>query len=134
MPSKRTYPDYKLKDVLIIGVSQALAAAFPGVSRSGVTITSSRALEYDRTSSARLSFILSIPMILAAVVVSLKDFSFANPIPFFIGIATSFVVGLIVVSSLMKYLKNGNYKAFAIYRFIFGILLIGVVIAKSFIL
>jgi undecaprenyl-diphosphatase len=121
--TKKTFKDYNLKDVLLIGCSQALAAAFPGVSRSGVSITASRGTGYDRESSARLSFLLSIPMVLAAVVFSIKDFDLTDPIAFIIGIVTSCAVGLLVINYFMKFIKNSDYKIFAIYRFIFGLLM-----------
>ncbi len=124
MENRKSFDLLKLKDTIIIGTSQALAAAFPGVSRSGITITTARLLKYDRKSSAKLSFLLSIPIVLAAVLVSLKDFSLDNPVAFFVGIFTSFIVGLVVIKVLMKYLEKGNYKFFAIYRIIFGIALI----------
>jgi undecaprenyl-diphosphatase len=130
MSSKKQFEELTLKDTLIIGISQALAAAFPGVSRSGITITTSRLLSYDRKGSAKLSFLLSVPIVLAAVVVSLKDFSLDNPIAFFTGILASFIVGLFVIKALMSYLEKGNYKVFAIYRILFGAVLIGITIFR----
>ena len=127
----KSYDDLSFKDTFIIGISQALAATFPGVSRSGVTITTSRLLEYDRKSSAKISFFLSIPMILAAVIVKLKDFDFTYPIAFFLGIFCSFIVGLIVIKYLFKFLEKGDYKVFAIYRVVFGIALIIALVIKS---
>ena len=131
LEAKKNSEDITLKDTMLIGVSQAFAAAFPGVSRSGVTITTSRLLKYDRESSAKLSFLLSIPIVLAAVLVKLKDFDFSYPIAFFLGIFVSFVVGLVAINFLMKYLKKGNYKVFAIYRVVFSIVLVISIIIKS---
>ncbi len=129
--SEKEYESLTMKDTLIIGISQAFAAAFPGISRSGITITSGRALGYDRSSCAKLSFFLSIPIILAACLVKIPDFDLIYPIAFFLGIFVSFVVGLIVIRWLFKYLKNGDFKVFAIYRVAFGILLIVSLIIKS---
>ena len=126
----KKYDNLTFKDTFLIGISQALAAAFPGVSRSGVTISTSRCLGYDRESSAKISFLLSIPIVAAAALVKFKDFDLTNPLPFFLGIFVSFVVGLIVIRQLMKYLKNGNYKVFAIYRVVFGIMIIAALIIK----
>ena len=64
------------KQSFFIGLSQAIAAAFPGTSRSGITMTVARALKLDRESAAKYSFLLSTPIILAAVLVSIKDFEF----------------------------------------------------------
>ncbi len=128
---KKDYDTLTLKDTFIVGISQALAAAFPGVSRSGVTITTSRILGYDRKSSAKLSFLLSIPIIAAAALVKVKDFDLTYPLPFFLGIFVSFIVGLFIIKKLMKYIENGNFKVFAIYRVVFGIMLIIAIIIKS---
>ena len=116
------------KQSFIIGLSQALAAAFPGVSRSGITITMARAFKMDRTSSARYSFLLSAPIVLAAVVVKVTDFVF--DIPFVVGVLTSFIVGLLVIKFLMKYIEKKSYKIFAIYRVIFGIIILSILFIK----
>ena len=50
---------------------------------------------------------------------------------FIIGVITSFLVGLIVIKFLFKYLKKGSFKAFAIYRIIFGILIIAIALIKA---
>lgn len=110
------------KQSFIIGLSQALAAAFPGVSRSGITITTARFFKIDRASSARYSFLLSAPIVLAAVLVNVKDFVFN--IPFVMGVFVSFIVGLLVIKFLMKYIEKKSYKIFAIYRVIFGIIIL----------
>jgi len=128
----KTFDKLTLKDTMLIGISQAFAAAFPGTSRSGVTISVSRGLGYDRQSSAKISFFLSIPIILAACIVKIPDFDLTYPVAFFAGIFMSFVIGLIVIRSLFRYLKNGEYKVFAIYRVVFGILLIISLFIKGF--
>ena len=120
--SEISIENMSFKQSLIIGLSQALAAAFPGVSRSGITITTARLFKMDRASSARYSFLLSAPIILAAVLVKVKDFAFS--IPFIIGVLASFIVGLLVIKFLMKYIEKRSYKIFAIYRVIFGIIIL----------
>ena len=127
---EKTLDNATLKDVAIVGASQAFAAVFPGVSRSGITITLSRGLKYDRKDSAKLSFFLSIPMILAAVVFKFKEFDFTYPIPFFTGIIVSCIVGMIIINLLFKYLQNGNYKVFAIYRVCFGIAILFAIVMR----
>lgn len=124
---KKSAQDVKFEDInfkqgFLIGLSQALAAAFPGVSRSGITITVARAFKLDRASAAKYSFLLSAPVILAAVAVKVTDFVFN--LPFIIGVLVSFVVGLLVIRVLMKYLEKGSYKVFAIYRVILGIVIL----------
>lgn len=110
------------KQSFFIGLSQAIAAAFPGTSRSGITMTVARALKLDRESAAKYSFLLSTPIILAAVLVSIKDFEFT--LAFFMGVLASFLTGILVIKFLMDYLKKGSFKGFAIYRVIIGIAII----------
>lgn len=110
------------KQSFLIGLSQAIAAAFPGTSRSGITMTVARALKLDRESAAKYSFLLSTPIILAAVLVSIKDFEFT--LAFIMGVLASFLTGILVIKFLMDYLKKGSFKGFAIYRVIIGIAII----------
>lgn len=126
--SKYNYENISFKQSLLIGISQALAAAFPGVSRSGITMTVARALKIDRESSAKFSFLLATPIVAAAVLVDITKFTFS--LPFFMGILASFIVGIIVIKFLMDYLKKGSFKVFAIYRIIFGIIILGVIFIR----
>ena len=109
------------KQTFLIGLSQALAF-IPGVSRSGVTMTTARAMGIERESAAKYSFMLSAPIVLAATIFKLKDFVFS--VPFFIGILVSFLVGIVVIKFLLKYLQKGDFKIFAIYRIIIGIVVL----------
>lgn len=125
--SNTDYEHMTLKQTFLIGLSQALAF-IPGVSRSGVTMTTGRLMGVDRESTAKYSFLLSTPIVFAASVYKFKDFVFS--IPFFIGIIFSFLVGIFVIKFLLEYLKKGSFKGFAIYRVIVGI----AVIILSFVL
>ena len=127
--SKYKYEDINLKQSVLVGISQAIAAAFPGVSRSGITMTIARGLKIDRESAARFSFLLSTPIVAAAVLVDIAEFALTS-IPFWIGVLSSFIVGLIVIKFLMDYLKKGSFKVFAIYRIILGILIFGVIFIR----
>ena len=126
--SKYNYEEISMKQSVLIGMSQALAAAFPGVSRSGITMTVARLLKIDRESAAKFSFLLATPIVLAAVLVDITEFSLT--IPFIMGVLSSFLVGLFVIKFLMDYLKKGSFKVFAIYRIIFGILILGTIFLK----
>lgn len=120
--SKIKYEQINLKQSVLIGVSQAIAAAFPGVSRSGITMTVARGMQIERESAARYSFLLSTPIVLAAALYEFKYFEFN--LAFLIGIIVSFIVGLVVIKFLLKYLQKGSFKVFAIYRVVFGIFII----------
>lgn len=120
--AKVKYENMTFKQSFLIGISQAIAAAFPGTSRSGITMTVARALKIDRESAAKYSFLLSTPIILAAVLVSITSFEFT--LQFFMGVLFSFLVGIIVIKFLLNYLKKGSFKIFAIYRVVLGIFII----------
>ena len=123
-PSEVKYEDMTFKQSFLIGISQAIAAAFPGTSRSGITMTVARALKIDRESAAKYSFLLSTPIILAAVLVSIADFELS--LAFFLGVLFSVLTGIIVIKFLLNYLKKGSFKIFAIYRVILGIVVIAI--------
>lgn len=118
------YKDITLKQSVLIAISQAIAAAFPGVSRSGITMTVARGMKIDRESAAKYSFLLSTPIVAAAALYEMKHFVF--DLSFVIGVLVSFVVGLFVIKFLLNYLKKGSFKIFAIYRIILGIIIIAI--------
>lgn len=126
--SEVSYENITFKQSILVGLSQALAAAFPGVSRSGITMTTARLLKIDRESAAKFSFLLATPIVAAAVLVDITEFVIS--IPFIVGILFSFISGLIVIKFLMEYLKKGSFKVFAIYRIIFGLIIIATIFIK----
>lgn len=122
--SNKKYEDITLKQAVLISMSQAIAAAFPGVSRSGITMTVGRKMNIERESVAKFSFLLSTPIVAAAALYKLKDFVFN--LPFVIGVLASFIVGMLVIKFLLNYLKKGSFKIFAIYRVILGIIILAI--------
>ena len=126
--SEVEYKDITFKQSLWIAMSQAIAAAFPGVSRSGITMTVGRGMGLKRESVAKYSFLLSTPVIAAAALVDLKDFVFSPA--FFMGILASFIVGVLVIKFLLNYLQKGSFKVFSIYRVILGLFVIGLCISR----
>ena len=120
--SKVDYEHITLKQAVLIGMSQALAAAFPGVSRSGITMTTARYFKIDRESAAKFSFMLATPITLAAVVFDLSHFTF--DLALILGILASFIVGVVVIKFLLNFLKKGSFKIFAIYRIVFGAIIL----------
>mgnify|MGYP001852901765 CR=1 FL=1 len=125
--SNTKYEDMTFKQTFLIGLSQALAF-IPGVSRSGITMTTGRLLGVERKSCAKYSFMLSAPIVLGATLLKMKDFVFN--IPFFVGVFASFIVGIIVIKFLLNYLQKGSFKGFAIYRVIFGIIILIALLIK----
>lgn len=122
--STTKYEKITLKQSVLIAISQAVAAAFPGVSRSGITMTVGRKMGIERESVAKYSFLLSTPIVAAAALYEMKHFTF--DLPFFIGVLVSFIVGMIVIKFLLNYLKKGSFKIFGIYRVILGIIILAI--------
>ena len=125
--SETKYEDMTLKQTFLIGLSQCLAF-IPGVSRSGITMTTGRLMGVTRESAAKYSFMLSAPIVFAATIYKLKDFVFS--IPFVIGVITSFIVGIFVIKFLLEYLRKGSFKIFAIYRVVIGIIVIAICVMR----
>ena len=126
--SKIKYKDITFKQSLLISLSQAIAAAFPGVSRSGITMTVGRKMGVERESVAKFSFLLSTPIVAAAALYELKQFVF--DLPFVIGVLASFIVGMFVIKFLLNYLKKGSFKVFAIYRVALGIIVLIILMTR----
>lgn len=123
-----------IKDAFIIGCSQVFAL-IPGFSRSGTTIAAGRLLGINKEDAAKFSFYLSAPVVTGAVVLQLLKKTtitivLANLSTFLIGILISFIIGLICIKYLLKYLHNHDFKIFMIYRIIIAIIALLVIIIK----
>ena len=114
-------------DSLLIGFSQAFAI-FPGVSRSGVTISSALISGWERGDAAKFSFLLGMPAIALAAIVgfisSFDEFLSLGFLPLFVGLITSFLSSLLAIDFLLKYFSSNGLKIFIIYRVIFGIVIL----------
>lgn len=109
---------------MIIGFAQVLAI-IPGTSRSGITMTAARALGFSRTDAARFSMLMSIPTILAAGILQIKDLLDTGNATvgsdLLLGAALSFVAALIAIAGLLKWLEKSSMTPFVIYRVLLGI-------------
>ena len=110
---------------LAIGVAQGLAI-IPGISRSGATIACGLSLGLEREAAGRFSFLLSIPAILGAVVLQLKDGSISNVgfLPLLCGFLSSALVGLLALKILMGMVRKGHLFYFAPYCWMLGLLVL----------
>jgi len=123
LPGERDVDSFQLKDALAVGIGQALALQ-PGVSRSGITITVSRLLKFDRVNAARLSFLMSLPIIAGAGLFKYLDIGGLGGIPsdmqgaFAAGMIASALTGFLAVWGLIKLLAKVTFDGFAIYRII----------------
>jgi undecaprenyl-diphosphatase len=103
-----------------IGLAQCLALV-PGVSRSGITMTAGRTFGLSRLASARFSFLLSMPITLAAVMYTLllksKELSHEMPAStLLVGVVTSAFFGFLAIRFLLRVLRRTGYGVFALYR------------------
>ena len=98
----------------------------PGVSRSGITITAALLLGLSRAASARVSFLLSAPVIGGAAVLELHNLSLADiNAPFVWGFISAFLGALLVIGWLMKFIKTHSFNVFVVYRLLLGLFIIG---------
>jgi undecaprenyl-diphosphatase len=120
-------------NAILIGLSQALAL-FPGVSRSGITITTAMSLGYKREDAARFSFLLSGPVIFGAGVLSLvKNYKTVQSelIYFIIGFITAAIVGFLTIHFLLNYLKKRSFTPFVIYRIALALVIVIVFLVRK---
>jgi undecaprenyl-diphosphatase len=129
---RRIIGEMRWMDALLIGLSQVIAL-IPGVSRSGSTITTARGLRFDRESAAEFSFLMSMPIIAAAVVLegpkALHEGGLTNEL--MSGVVASAISGWLAISILMRYVSRHSYKVFAIYRVILGIAVLAIIHARG---
>ena len=112
--------DLNTKNILIIGMMQVLSL-MPGVSRSGIIITVGRLLNFNREDSVKISFFLSIPALLGASIISIKDVtneSFEFNILLLISILVSFIFSYLTIKYLLIYVQKFSMKIFVVYRII----------------
>lgn len=127
MPRNKEIKDMSLSDAIIIGCSQ-IFALIPGFSRSGTTIAAGRLLHLEREDAAKFSFYLSAPVVLGATFLQFLKIDFdliiANIGLFLLGVCISFLIGIICIKFLLKYLRSNDFKIFMWYRLVFGIVIL----------
>jgi len=122
---RKTEKSATMRDVLLVGIGQAVATC-PGISRSGTTITAGCFVGFDRRFAVRYSFLMSIPAILGANILSLKDAMetviWADVPVYLVGVAVSAVVGYACIRMLKMIADKGKFGFFAYYCWIVGVL------------
>jgi len=123
---KHVLSEFTVFQAFLIGLAQALAVV-PGISRSAITIIAALLLGYDRTSSARFSFLLSIPIIAGAGILEVPKLLRAHPDMMFLGsgFLASAIAGLLAIHLLIRILRTQTYMPFVVYRIVLGGLVIG---------
>ena len=122
---KKISNNLNIQSILFIGIMQILSL-IPGVSRAGITITAARILKFNRVDSSKISFLLSIPALAGASILSLKDMMNANidlNILFLYSIIFSFMVSYLTIKYFLIYVKNFNLNIFVYYRTFLALIL-----------
>lgn len=125
MPQSKKLRNMTYLQALLIGCAQVLSF-LPGASRSGTTITMARFLGFTREDATRFSFLLSIPVVMGALVLTglsvLQESgaSIFNGVLFW-GVLISFLSGITAISFLMHWIKHHSYAPFMIYRILLGV-------------
>jgi undecaprenyl-diphosphatase len=129
---RRILGEMRWLDSLLVGLSQVIAL-IPGVSRSGATITAGRGLRFDRESAAEFSFLMSMPIIAAAVVLegprALREGAITNEI--MSGVVASAVSGWLAISILMRYVSRHSFGIFAFYRVALGVTVLAILYTRG---
>ena len=128
--------DVTVKDALIIGAFQALSPVFPGISRSGATISAGLFLKFDRVTATRLSFFMGIPSLVAAGL--LEAVTEAGTIsdtvgwtPTIIATIVSGIVAYATIAWLLRFVSSNKFTSFLVYRVLLGLVIIALVSAGT---
>lgn len=113
-------------DALLIGLAQGLAIA-PGISRSGITIVACLSRGLNRELAANYTFLVAIPVILAATILEAKDLGkeLISLHLIIIGVLVAFISGYLAIKVLLKIVKRGKLNIFVWYCWIVGLIIIG---------
>ena len=126
---KNIEKNFTMKSAIFIGLFQVLSL-IPGVSRSGIAITASRLLNFKRVDAAKISFLLSIPIMGAVSLFGLKNLILSENSYFtvsnLIAIFFSFLTSLITIKYFLIYIKKFNLNIFVYYRIFLGLLLLAI--------
>ncbi len=132
---RKTEKSATMLDALLVGVGQALATC-PGISRSGTTITAGCFVGFDRKFAVRYSFLMSIPAILGANILSLKDalegdILWAEVPIYLVGVAVSAVVGYACIRLIRLVADKGKFGFFAYYCWLAGIVTLALIFTQT---
>ena len=123
----KSLTELTLTAALMIGCFQALAI-FPGVSRSGVTISTALVSGWERGDAAKFSILLGMPAISLAATVefisSFNEFSSLSFFPLIVGLITTFLSSLLAIDFLLRYFSANGLKLFVVYRVVFSLVIL----------
>ena len=114
-------------DAIKVGLFQVLSI-IPGTSRSGATILGGLLIGLDRKVAAKFTFFLAIPVMFGASLLKIVKFGFAftssEVVVLLVGMITAFIVSIISIKFLLKYIRNNDFKVFGYYRIVLGIIVL----------
>ena len=126
-PESRAINKMRWLDAVLIGIAQVVALV-PGVSRSGSTITAGRALHFDRQTAAIFSFLMSMPITAAAIVLKapevLREGGLGMQV--FVGVVAAAISSWLAIAVLLRYVSRHSYGVFALYRLVLGAAVLGI--------
>lgn len=129
----RRIEGFGARDALVVGAAQALALN-PGTSRSGITMTGALFLGFERDAAARISFVMSLPVIFGALVFKAAG-TVSDPIdadlwpPIIVGVVTAGISGWIAVWGTLRLVRTRSFMPFVVYRVVLGVIVLGLVAA-----
>ena len=119
--------NHNFSDIFLIGLSQAFAI-FPGVSRSGITISTALLTGWERVDAVKFSFLIGLPAISIAgifeLISSFNELSSYSFFPLIFGLITSFLSSLFAIYFLLNYFSSNGLKLFVLYRAVFGFVIL----------
>ena len=131
----RGMSEVTITDALVVGCFQALSPVFPGISRSGATISAGLFRGFDRVTATRLSFFMGIPALVAAGL--LQAVTAADDIsatvgwgPTMIATVVSFVVAYASIAWLLKFVSSNTFTSFIVYRVVLGLVLVALMLTS----
>jgi len=121
------HQEFSYKHALIIGLAQGLAI-FPGISRSGATISAGLLSGASREKSAKFSFLVSLPIVIGSLIleivkiVMLGEKIIVNPMGLILSFLIAFVIGVMTIKFMLKVTARTNFKWFSIYLLIIAVI------------
>ena len=126
--------DYRV--ALIIGLFQLIAAILPGTSRSGATILGGLLIGMTRPLAATFTFFLAVPVMAGASLLKLltlgAHFNLIQWLSILVGMGTAYLVSILIIKFLLSYIRRHDFRIFAFYRILLGLVIIGLFLAGIF--
>lgn len=132
----RTLEDIDYRIALIIGLFQLVAAILPGTSRSGATILGGLLIGMTRPLAATFTFFLAVPVMAGASLLKLLKlsvhFNLIQWLSIGVGMGVAYLVSILIIKFLLSYIRKHDFRVFAFYRILLGLVIMGLILAGLF--